>query len=381
MASTAWMNRRSSVAQETGDHEALKPALEFISAEFEAKTFPGAVLAVEHGGRNVLERYWGTYAGPESPSTPYTSDVFNLLFSFSKVLSATVVVMAHQDGLLEYDKPLSTYIPEFKGGGKDAITLRHALTHSAGLTTTPLEPVLSEDQWNKAIADLCAVEVEWEPGSKTAYHAISGLLLAAEAVRRVSDRKPWADICRDRLFAPLGADGLTFGLPPEGSRVALTPPPKSYPCPIDTEHVPFVGHPSGGAFGRVGDMLKFLRLHLNRGVWNGKVLVQPNAFEEMHRVQYAEPIAAAKAAGKPPNHEYWALGFLTRGDTQEGWFGFGNVASEQAYGHAGIDTVIGIADPTRDVAMVFITTASPGEASTTMRLRNTVTNKVMAAFT
>lgn len=360
------------------DPTLLKEATTFLNKEFEAKTFPGAALVATRGGRKFIEQYWGTCAGPDRPDIPFDGTVQNMMFSFSKSLTATVAVMAHQDGLVDYDAPVSTYIEEFKGGGKEKIHVRHLLTHSAGLSGAQLEPVLSEEQWKKAIADLCAMEVEWEPGSRTAYHAISGMLLTAEVVRRVSGNKPWNDICTERLFTPLDA-GFTFGVPQTDTPVALVPAPKSYPWPLDTEHVQFLGHPSGGAFARPNDMLKLLNMHLNNGVWNGKTLLQPDALAEMHRVQYQKEIDQAVAKGKTPKHEFWGLGWLLRGTADESWFGFGNVASPKTFGHAGVDTVIGLADPERDVALVFLTTASPGESATTMRLRNTVTNKVMAA--
>lgn len=356
----------------------LQEAVEYVDSDFAAGTFPGAALVATRGGRKFVERYWGTCAGRDRADAPFDGSVLSMMFSFSKAVTATVAVMAHQEGLFDYDEPAHKFIKGFTGGGKEAITVRHLLTHAAGLTAAPLDPVLSEEEWRAAIAKLCAMDTEWEPGSRTGYHGISGMLLVAEVVRQVSGNRPWNEICRERLFEPLGA-GITFDVPPGDAPVALVPPPKSYPWPLDTEHVPFLGHPSGGAFARPDDMLKLLNLHLGGGKWNGRTLLQPEALKEMHRVQYQKEIDAAIAAGKGPKHEFWGLGWLLRGTAEESWFGFGNVASARTFGHAGIDTVIGLADPETDTALVFLSTASPGEAETTMRLRNTVTNKVMAA--
>jgi CubicO group peptidase (beta-lactamase class C family) len=360
--------------------EALQEAVDFVSKEVDGKTFPGAALVATRGGRKFLEKFWGTCAGPERAGMPYDGSVQNMMYSFSKAVTATVVVMAHQDGLIDYDAPVCRYIPEFVGGGKEQVTVRHVLTHAAGLTKAPSDPVSTEEQWKTAIARLCAMEVEWEPGTRTGYHAVSGMLIAADIVRRVSGGKPWNDICQERLFQPLGA-GFTFGVPRADAPVAITPVPKASPCPVDAAHFSFLGHPSGGAFARTDDMLRLLNLHLNGGKWNGKTLIQPDALAEMHRVQYQPQIDAALAAGDSPKHENWGLGWLLRGNTNEGWFGFGNVASQQTFGHAGIDTVIGLADPANDVAVVFLTTGSPSEAAITTRVRNTVTNRVMAAIT
>jgi len=361
------------------DGNALEKAVAFVAADFERGTYPGACLAATRNGSMFLEQYWGTCAGRTGPALPYNGSVLNMLFSFSKAITATVVVMAHQDGLIDYDAPVSQYIPEFRGGGKDAVTVRHLLTHAAGIPSAPSMPVHTEEQWDAAIEALCRLEVEWAPGSRTLYHAITGMLLAADIVRRVSGGKLWQEICQERLFKPLGAEGFTFGMPSEDADVALVPPPSTFPAELTPTTLQFLGNPAAGAFGRPADMLKLLNLHLNKGTWNGRQLIQPEAYEEMHTVQYENEIREALAKGRQPQHEYFGLGWLLRGATEEGWFGFGNVASERSFGHAGIDTVMAVADPDVNAALVFLTTASPGDAEATVRLRNTVTNLVFSA--
>jgi CubicO group peptidase (beta-lactamase class C family) len=288
--------------------------------------------------------------------------------------------MAQQDGLLDYDDPVVKYIPEFAANGKEGVTVRHLLTHSAGIPSVPLEYVGDEENWQKVIATVCDAPLEWEPGSKTFYHAISGMLLVADIVRRVSDNKPWNDICSERVFIPLEADGFTLAPEFSDSTVAVVPPPKEFPFPIDNEHLPFVGHPSGGAHGRPRDILKLLNMNLNGGVWNGIALLEPETLAEMHRIQYQTQIDEALQAGEAQVHEFWGLGWLHRGATTENWFGFGSKAAPESFGHAGIDTVMGVADPTRGVALAFLTSASPGDAAATMRLRNGVTNGIIAAL-
>ncbi len=362
------------------DPEALEAAPRFVEEELRGGRFPGAGLVVTRHGRTVLERAWGSYCSSIHREIPYHTGVVNMLYSFSKVVSATVVVMAQQDGLVSYDEPVWHAIPEFRGGGKDAITLRHLMTHSAGIPNVPMGSVLGEERWREGVHACCAAEAEWEPGSRTAYHGLTGMLMAAEVVRRASGGATWDAICRERLFDPLGADSFTFELPSDDVEVALTPQPAELPCPVEPEPFFGLGHPAGGCFGTLADMQRLLVLHLNGGVWQGRRLLEPEAFEEMHRVRYAEEIAAARAEGKQPQHEPWALGWLTRGASTEGWFGFGRLTSERAYGHAGIDTVMGVADPERDLAITYVMTNSPVPSEDAGRLRDTVTNLVVAAL-
>jgi CubicO group peptidase (beta-lactamase class C family) len=373
----------------------LQEVVKFLDAQFKAAVFPGAAVVATRHGKTFIEQYWGTYCNHERRDNPYDGSVVNMLFSFSKLVSATVVVMAHQDGLIDYDVPVSTYIPEFVGGGKDKITIRHLLTHSAGIPTWGYHPenrvtaVNTEEKWKAAIKSLCAYPVEWEPGSKTIYHAVSGLLVAAEAVRRVSQNKPWNTICRERLFEPLGASSLSFEEPPEGTALALVPQPKELPSRYGLFGEALLGQPAGGCFGRFVDVLKILNLHVNRGVWRGKTLIKPDAFKEMHTVQYAREIEQAVAAGKASAHEPFGLGPLLRGtgpaSPSLAWFGFVNQKGPHIFGHAGIDALIGVGDPDQDLAIIFMTTNSlkwpeQGTPEKVVPLRNGVTDRIYQAL-
>ncbi|MGV3722842.1 MAG: serine hydrolase domain-containing protein [Actinomycetota bacterium] len=361
----------------------LREVRAFLEAEQLAGVFPGMALAVSRDNRQRFESYYGTYCALGHRDAAIRAHVLHPLYSYSKLVSATVVMMAVEDRLVALDTPVKSYISEFTGGGKDAITLRHLLTHSAGIPAVPLGAARTEEQWKQAVAVACAAKTDWEPGSRTAYHALSGLFVAAECVRRKQGGKPWDAICRERLFAPIGAHSLTFALPADDAPVALTPQPKELPKTL-ADHFQYAGHPAGGCLGTAADALKVLELHLHGGVWRGKRLLKQETLAEMHRVQYQKQIDEARAAGKAPTHEPWGLGPLMRGPGPKAgghdWFGFRDQASPGIFGHAGIDTVIGVADPVGKRALMFITTQSPPTSPKTVELRNGVVNRAFAAL-
>jgi len=132
-----------------------------------------------------------------------------------------------------------------------------------------------------------------------------------------------------------------------------------------------------GCFGKVLDGLKVIQLHLNNGVWNGQVLIQPEYLAKMHESQFEAQIAEARAQGRQPDYEFTGLGIGLRGDTESGWSGFGNLTSPRAFGHPGIGTVMAVGDPDRDVGIMFLTTDKPKGV---VEVRNGVTNHVMAAL-
>lgn len=353
----------------------LQTLTAYIESEMNAGTFPGAgVMAIRHG-KMFLNHYCGAFMAGGKTTAPFSERVRVPFYSFSKAISATVVVMAHQDGLVDYDVPVSKYIPEFTSGGKDAITLRHLLTHSAGIPNAPIGRADTEETWRESVKSVCATPVEWEPGNRTQYHGLTGLFVAAEAVRRVSAMKPWNDICRERLFNPIGADSLSF---------ALSGPE---PGPLDAfaSKGSLLGHPAGGCAGTLIDMLKVVQLHLNGGLWQGRVLINPEAFKEMHTVQYAAEIAKDVAAGKTPRHETWGLGWLLRGAGTRPpaayWFGFGDHESAAMFGHAGIDTIMGVGDPSLDIGYAFCITKSIGNEGKADLLRKEVANRIFDALT
>ena len=352
-------------------------AISYIEGEISAKTFPGAALLVVRRGEKLLERYWGTYCSVNDREAPLTAAVLHPLFSFSKVISATAIALAHQNRLLDYDAPIHTYIPEYRGGWKDLITLRKLLTHSAGIPKCPLKGVYSPEEWQKGLEVCYAAPVEWEPGSKTEYHGLSGMFLAAEATRRVMGLATWEEICRKLVFEPLGAEGFSFRIP-EGKPVALTPQPKKLPAEIRSVAPWALGHPGAGGFGRLDDMIRLLQLHLNRGVWNGRTIMDKDEWQEMHRIQYEAQIARSQKYGEPRAHEPWGLGWMIRRDVVDHSFGLGRATSPQTFGHAGIDTLISVGEPERQIALVLIITDSPNENRTSYPImRNMVTNLVM----
>ncbi len=109
-------------------------------------------------------------------------------------------------------------------------------------------------------------------------------------------------------------------------------------------------------------------------------MIGKETFRELHTVQYAAEINSARAAGKSPTHEPWGLGPLMRGNgpacDSHRWFGFYNQSSLGIFGHAGIDTLIGVGDLKSGIAFTFATTNSPKPAAKTIELRNKVTDSV-----
>lgn len=349
--------------------------VDFIHNEIVTGSFPGAGLLVFQRGKLVLEHFEGTYCSSTVRDNPMKRDVTHMLYSFSKGVSATLVAIARQKKLIDFDAPLSTYIPGYKGEWKDETTIRHLLTHTAGIPNVPLGAVYTEEAWQQAVETCCAAKVEWKPGSRSEYHARSAMFLAAEAVRsRIAGRPSWESIAREWLLDPIGATTLSFVIPTTGA-VSITPQPKELPKPLTPATVGMAGQPGGGAFGKLDDMIKVLQLHLNGGTWEGKVILERESWAEMHRIPYRQQILQAQAENRKPDHEPFGLGWKLKLNQKGDGFGVGDKTPEGTFGHAGIWTLMGMGFPQKQGALAFIST-NPPTLPNLGRIRNGITDRV-----
>jgi len=140
-------------------------------------------------------------------------------------------------GLLDPEAPVARYWPEFARSGKEAVLVRHILSHTAGLPAFDM-PVPKETtyDWNKAVSLLAAQKPWWAPGKDWGYHALTFGFLVGEVIRRITG-KTVGTFFREEVAEPLGAD-FYIGLPEEHEpRVGeMLPPPELKPG--DAGYVP-----------------------------------------------------------------------------------------------------------------------------------------------
>jgi CubicO group peptidase (beta-lactamase class C family) len=96
---------------------------------------PGGAVAVVRDGVVVCDHAVGTRDG----SSPWTSDTLVMTFSVAKPFAALAFLDAVREGAVGLDQPVASVWPEFGCLGKDATTMRHLLSHQAGLPAFPTE--------------------------------------------------------------------------------------------------------------------------------------------------------------------------------------------------------------------------------------------------
>ena len=176
------------------------------------RTTGGAAVAVYHRGELVVD-LWG---GSRAERQPWQRDTLAMCFSTTKGVVSTALHLLADRGQIDYDAPVAAYWPQFAQHGKERVTVRHVLTHSAGLhrMRTLVDHAERMLDWEYMVTALERAEPAYEPGTRYGYHALTYGWLVGELVRRVSGR-PIARFVEEELARPLGLDGLYVGCPPE----------------------------------------------------------------------------------------------------------------------------------------------------------------------
>lgn len=202
--------------------EAFGPVQEVFAANFDSGLERGASVAVTLHGEPVVDLWAGDADGD---GRPWEADSIVNVWSTTKTMAATCLLMLADRGELDLDAPIATYWPEFAANGEGGVTLSHVMGHTAGLSgwDPAIQPADLYD-WDKAVGVLGAQSTWWEPGAFSGYHALTQGYLEGEVVRRITDRTI-GTFFREEVAEPLGAD-FHIGLPDtEEHRVGEMVPP------------------------------------------------------------------------------------------------------------------------------------------------------------
>jgi CubicO group peptidase (beta-lactamase class C family) len=226
---------------------------------------------------------------------PVTPDTLFSIQSTSKTFTAAGVLMAVQDGVLDLDTPITTYLPDFtvhsifEEHPERQITLRHLLGHTAGFThEAPVGNNWDADatSFETHIRSISDTWLRFPVGAGYAYSNL-GIDLAGYILQTVTGQ-PFADYERDQLFQPLGMVNSSFDMAviraaPNRAigHVGLAP---AVPVAAPLVAVPMV--PAGGMYSSANDLARFIQFQLNHGVVGGQSVLSPALLDEMLTVQF-----------------------------------------------------------------------------------------------
>jgi CubicO group peptidase (beta-lactamase class C family) len=318
----------------------------------------GLQVAVYSGGEQVVD----VVAGAADPATgrPVSADTPFYAYSVGKAMTATIVHILAERGVFGeagYDRPVAAFWPEFAQRGKEKVTIRHALTHTAGIPGLPPDVTPEEAcDWDRICARVAGLEPWWEPGTKTAYHAYTFGYILGELVRRATGQRI-SELLQKEIAEPLGVTGeLWFGLPAgqlrRVARLEDDPAMAGFELPDDFPFwklVPRALNPNA-SFGNRADVLQadipaggkvsaraIARMYAALlGTVDGTRLLTPQQATDISQVAFSgrDEIFGMPAA--------WTLGFAcghpgTQPGEQTTWFGWTGVGGS----YAGADSATG----------------------------------------
>lgn len=318
-----------------------RDGLEAAAGILEAATASGQITAASlyvSQGETVFGRAFGTATSVDS--------IF-LLASISKTIATAAVMSLYDQGKFGLDDPVSRHIPEFKGDGRETVTMRHLLTHVSGLPDQVADNAklrASHSPLSAFVEATIQTPLQFAPGTRYHYSSMA-ILLATEVARRISG-KPIATLTDEAIYQPLGLkhsamgvgrldpgslilNQVEFGAPESG---AGDPSAKSWDW--NSDYWRHLGAPWGGAHGSAPDVARFLAEFLHA---SGKAL-RPETARLMIRNH--------NPAGVDPR----GLGFDLGPDLG------GPGCSDATFGHTGSTGTRCWADPATGTICVILTT-------------------------
>ena len=312
-----------------------------VEAAVAARAFPGAVLAVGKDGVLAHLQPFGRLSYDDD--APVRADTMYDLASLTKVVVTTTMAMILVDeGKLDINKPVSAFLPEFRGGAKDKVTVWHLLTHSSGIDWWA--PLYKELKGKDAyVRRILAMDLVYEPGTKSVYSDL-GVILLGEILERVAGQD-LESFARARVLGPLGMKDTTY-----------RPGPELRPRIAPTENDPWRGHvlrgevhdenaaalggvaPHAGLFSTASDLARFAQMLLDGGVFEHQRIVSRETVERF-----------TKRAGVPDSSR--ALGWDTPSENSSA----GSLFGPRSFGHTGFTGTSMWMDPDRNLFVILLT--------------------------
>jgi CubicO group peptidase (beta-lactamase class C family) len=364
---------------------ALDPLVALIQQHVAEHRYPGCQIALAHQGRLVFSKSFGHArlgAGhaDDTQSMPATEDTLWLLYSNTKVITATALWKLHEQGRLRFTDAVSDYLPEFARHDKAGITLFQVITHQGGFPDAEMPIELAADH-ARVRETVCNFTLQWAPGSRVHYHSLSAHWVLGMVIEAITGQD-FRQAITDLVLRPLGLEkDIYVGLPAsELHRMSfLYQPgttPGTYQLRSESTDAQWQqsGAPGGAGYGTARGMAALYQMMLQGGRLNGIQLLSPRTLAYAIRNYTAD--RADEFMGMPMHR---GLGPHLRGHTV-GIRGLGSLASPRTFGHGGVGTSYCWADPDSGLSFAYITNSRVPDPWHSVRL-DQVSNLVHAAIT
>ncbi len=331
------------------DHQYdLEQARQILNKAIDAQIFPGAQIFIAQDGDIITDEGIGrlTYA-PNAPAVDRET-IYDVA-SLTKVLATTPVFMKmaakHQ---LALDQEVRQFYPEFTGGGREVVTLRHLLTHSSGLPAY-YRYFLDDNFQSKTdiLADILTRDLEFMPGTDFAYSDL-GIILLGAVIEKVS-RQRLDELAAKWIFRPLGMNRTMYN--PQGKWLPSIAPTENDSIfrhrqikgEVHDENAWLMGGVAShaGVFSTAEDIGKYAQMLVNGGTFLGTRYFSSRQIRQYTRRQELPPGSDRAIGWDTPS----------RNDRSSA----GDLFSKSSYGHLGFTGTSLWIDPERKIIIILLT--------------------------
>jgi CubicO group peptidase (beta-lactamase class C family) len=303
--------------------------------------------------------------GETDTGVPMREDSILLWLSSGKPVTAIAIATLYERGLLGLDDLVARYIPEFAANGKDCITIRHLLTHTAGLHRA-LPAVWEFSDWESILSHIYSAPLPpgWVPGEMAAYDAGAGWFVMGEIIQRITGQ-PFETYVQQNVFGVCGITDAGYSCTEDslaqlGSRVVRyfnTASGQAHPVAWNSPTIACIPRPGASLRAPIRSMVRFYD-----GLRQG-VILRPETLA----------LFTAPSRGKLPDKTFgvpmdWGLGIMVNNGARMP-YSFGERASARAFGHGGQQSSIVFCDPEKDVIFAAAYNGLCGELQHNLRMR------------
>lgn len=268
-----------------------------------------------------------------------------MISSTGKGVTATCLHILAEQGKLDYEQRIAAYWPEFGAKGKGEATVRHALSHMAGVPRIEGQTGELLLDWDAMCVAIAASEPVFEPGTRISYHVYTFGYILGEILRRI-DGRPISQFLQEELCQPLRIDSLYFGIPDDViPRVARLRDAPGQISPLNAEwynrpEVMRACIPAMGGIATARSVSRHYAMLERGGELDGVRLLSPERIRAATEVQNDEMDFVFNVRAKR------SMGYRIGSDAGPG-------GGPRAFGHVGGGGSYGFADPDRHFAIAL----------------------------
>src|SRR5690606_16490426 len=337
----------------------------------------GAALVIYFQGQKVLD----IYTGKKSENEAWQADTMSLCYSTGKGVLATLAhILASQD-LIDYDRPVADYWPEFAQQAKDKITLAHMLSHQSGLfdIRNIIDDAAEMANWPQMLERVAAAKPRFKVATDAAYQPLTfGWQVGGSLEKAIG--QSLQSLMQQYLVQPLELDGAYFGVPAQelprvarpifptqsSSQVKVKKTAARKPnlmeraliwsgqspqdsqdgmIPKGMKNFSFFSNqglqaviPSANGVFTARSLAKIYAMLANHGSWQGETYISTENFQRLSQVQYTRRDRIM------PLPMHWRLGYhriLSLGKASQG------------FGHMGFNGSGAWCDPERNLSFAY----------------------------